>query len=193
MNTSDFVVQSLSWVWLFAISLIEAHQASLSFTISQSLLKFLAMESMMLSSYLILCHSLHMLLLVFPSTRVFFSESAVCIWLQYWSFSISPSIVYLGLIYFRVDWFELLAVQGTPKNLLQHYNWKAWVVWRSVFFMAQLSQLYMTTGKKTKQNIALSMQTFVDKVMVLFFNMLSRFAISWPQTSCKTKLIVVRR
>jgi len=181
INKSVFVVQSLSWVWFFAISWTAAHKASLSFTISQSLLKFLAIGSMMLSNHLILCHPLHMLLLIFPSTRVFFSESAVCIWLQFWGWFILGLI---GLNSVQCKGFSRVFFSTTIGKK------KALIVWHSVFFMAQLSQLYMTTGKKT---LSLTIQTFVDKKISLFFNMLSRFAISWPQRSCKTKLTVVRR
>ena len=128
-------------------------------------------------SHLILCHLL-LLFLIFTSifTRVFSNELAVRIrWPKYWSFnfSISPSNEYSGLISFRVDWLDLLAVQGTLKSLLQHHSSKASVLWHSVFFMVQLSHPYMTTGK----TIALTIQIFVSKVMSLLFNTLSRFVI----------------
>ena len=139
-------------------------QASLSFTISWSLLKFMSIESVMLSNCLILCCPLLLLPSIFPSIRVFSSESALCIrWRNYWnfSFSISPSSEYSGLISFRIDWFDLLAVQGTLKSLLQHHGLKAPLFRCSAFFMVQLSHQYMTTGKNT----ALAISTFVDKVM----------------------------
>ena len=125
-------------------------------------------ELMMSSSHLIRCHSLLLLPSVFPSTRVFSNESALCIrWPKYWNFSfrISPSDEYSGLISFRIDWFDLLVVQGTLDSLLQHRSSKASILQRSVFFIVQLSHPYMTTGK----TIALTRQTFVSKVMSLFF------------------------
>ena len=128
------------------------------------------------SNHLILCHPLLLLPSIFPSIRVFSNESALCIrWPKYWSFhfSISPSKEHPGLISFRMDWLDLLAVQGTLKSLLQHHNSKASILWRSAFFLIQLSHPYMTTGK----TIALTRQTFVDKVMSLLFNMLSRLVI----------------
>ena len=131
----------------------------------------------MLSNHLILCHPLLLLPLIFPSIRVFSSESALCIrWPKYWSFSfnISPSNDYSGLISFRIDWFDLLAVGETLKNLLQHHNMKALILWCSAFPTGQLSHPYMTTGK----TIALTRQTFVSKVMSLLFNMLSRLVIA---------------
>ena len=137
----------------------------------------------MRSKHLILCHPLLLLPSIFPSIRVFSNESAVCIrWPKYWSFrlSISPSNEYSGLISFRIYWFDL-AVQGTLKSLLQHHSSKASVLWCTAFFMVQLSHPYMTTGKI----IALTIQTFVGKVMSLFFNMLSRFAIVFlPRSKC---------
>ena len=142
---------------------IAAHQALLSFTISWNLLKFMSIESVMLSNHLILCHPL-LFLSIFPSIKVFSSESALPIrWPKYWSFSfsISPSNEHLGLTSFRIDWLYLLAVCGTLKSLLQYHNPKALILWHSAFFMVQLSQLYMTTGK----NIALTIWTFVSKVM----------------------------
>ena len=142
-----------------------AHQASLSFTISWSLLRVMSIESVMPSNNLILCHPFLLLPTIFPSIRVFSSELALCIrWPKYWSFSISPSNEYLGLISFRIDWFYLLAVQGTLKSLLQHHTSKASVLWHSDFFMVQLSHPYMTTGK----TIALTIWTFVGKVMSAF-------------------------
>ena len=127
-----------------------AHQASPSFTISQSLLKLMSIESVMPSNHLIHCHPLLLLPSVFPSIRVFCNESVLCNrWPKYWSFSfsISPSNEYSGLISFRIDWFDLLAVQGTLKSLLQHHSLKASILWHSAFFMLQLSHPYMTTGK----------------------------------------------
>ena len=146
-----------------------AFQDSLSFTISTSLLKLMSIESVMPSNHLIFCHPLFLLLSIFPSIRVFSNELALRIrWPKYWSFSfsISPSNKYSGLISFRIDWFDLLAVQGTLKTLLQHHSSKASIVQRSTFFMFQLSHPYMTTGK----TIALTTQTFVGKVMALLFN-----------------------
>jgi len=136
----------------------------------------MSIESVMPSNHLILCHPLLLLPSIFPSIRVFSSESAVHIrWPKYWSFSlnISPSNEHSGLISFRMDWFDLLAVQGTLKSLLQHHSLKASILWHSAFFTVQLSHLYMTTGK----TIALTIQTFVGKVMSLVFNTLSRFVI----------------
>ena len=127
-------------------------------------------------NHLILCHPLLLLPSIFPSIRVFSKESVLCIkWPKYWSFSISPSNKYSGLISFRMDWLDLLAVQGTLKSLLQHHSSKASVLWCSAFFMVQLSHPYMTTGK----TIALTRQTFVGKVMSLLFNMLSRLVIAF--------------
>ena len=130
------------------------------------------------SNHLLLCRLLLLLPSVFPSIRVFSSESTLCIrWPKYWnfSFSINPSNEYSGLISFRMDWLDLLAVQGTLKRLLQHHSSKASILWCSAFFMVQLSHPYMTTGK----TIALTIQTFVGKVMSLLFNMLSRLVIAF--------------
>ena len=136
------------------------------------------------SNHLILCHPLLLLPSVFPSIRVFSSESVLCIrWPKYWSFSfsISPFKEYSGLSSFRIDWLDLLAVQGTLKSLLQHYSSKASILWRSVFFTVQLSHPYVTTGKTT----ALTRQTFVGKVKPLLFNMLSRLVIAFlPRGKC---------
>ena len=132
------VVQLLSCVLLFATPWTATCQGFLSFTISQSLLRFTAIELVMPSNHLILCHPLLLLPSIFPSIRVFSSELALCIrWPKYWSFSLSinPSNEYSGLIYFRIDWFDLLAVQGTLKSLLQHHNEKASILGRSAFFM----------------------------------------------------------
>ena len=147
-------------------------QASLSFSIFQSLLKFMSIVSVMPSNHLILCRPL-LLPSIFPSIRVFFNESVLCIrWPKYWSFSfsISPSNEYSGLVSFRIDWFELLAVQGTLKSLLQHHSSKALILQCSAFLIVQLSHPYMTTGK----TIALIGGTFVGKVMSPLSNMLSR-------------------
>ena len=127
-----------------------AHQASMSSTMTQSLLKFMSIESVMLSNHPILCHPHLLLPSVFPSVKVFSSESAVPIrWPKYWhfSFSISTSNEYSRLISFKIDWFDLLTVQGTPKNLLQHQSSKASILHCSAFFTVQLSHPYMTTGK----------------------------------------------
>ena len=143
-----------------------ACQAPLSSIISQSLLKFMFLELMMLFSHLILCHPLLLLPSIFPSIRVFSNESGLHIrWPKCCSFnfSISPSNEYSGLISFRIDWFDLLSVQGTLKSLLQHHSLKASILWHSAFLMDQLSHPYMTTGK----TIALTIKTFVGKVMSL--------------------------
>ena len=136
------------------------------------------------SNHLILCHPLLLLPSIFPSIRVFSNESALRIrWSKYWSFSfnISPSNEHPGLSSFRMNWLDLLAVQGTPKSLLQHHSSKASILQCSAFFIVQLSYPYMTTGK----TIALTRRTFVDKVMSLFFNMLSRLVITFlPRSKC---------
>ena len=132
-------------------------------------------ESVMPSNHLILYHPLLLLPSIFPSIRVFSNESALCIrWLKYWSFSISPSNEHSELISFMIDWFDL-AVLGTLKSLLQHHNLKALIIWHLAFFKVKLSYLYMTIRKA----IALSIQTFVGKVMSLLFSMLSRFVIAF--------------
>ena len=172
-----FVVQLLIHVRLFATPWTTACQASLAFTISQSLLKLMSIESVMSSKHFILCRSLFLLPSVFPSISVVSTEAILHIkWPKSWrfNFSISSSNEYSGLISFRIDWFDLLAVQRIPKILLQHHSLKASVLWHSAFFMVQLSHLYMTTGKTT----ALTIWTFVGKVMSLLFNTLSRFVIS---------------
>ena len=153
----------LSCVWLFVTPWTAARQASLSFNISQSLLKLMPIEFVMPSNHLILCHPLLLLLSIFPSIRIFSSESVLCIkWSKYWSFifSISPSNEYSGLISFRMEWLDILAVHGTLKSLLQHLNSKASSLQHSAFFIVHLSHPYMTTGK----NIALTRWTFVGKV-----------------------------
>ena len=176
-------VQLLS-VQLFATSWTAAPQASLSITNSWSLLKLMSIELVMPSNHLILCHPLFFPPSIFPSIRVFSSESLLHIrWPMYWSFSlnISPSNEYSGLISFRMDWLDLLAVQGTLKSLLQDHSSKASILWRSAFFIVQLSHPYMTTGK----TIALTRQTFVGKVMSLLLNMLSRLVIAFlPKSKC---------
>ena len=137
-------------VRLFATPWTAAHQASLSLTISRSLPKFMFIASVMPSSYLILWDPLLLLPLMFPSIRDFSNESSVCIrWSKHWSFSfsISPSSKYSVLISLKIDWFDLHTVQWTLRSLLQHHSWKASIVWCSAFFMVQLSQLYMITGK----------------------------------------------
>ena len=159
-HTRTFVVQSLSNVWLFAIPPTATHQASLSFTISQSLLKFISTESVMPSNHLILCHPVLLLLSIFPSIGVFSNELALHIrWPKYWSFSISSFNEHSKLIFFRIDWFDLFALQGTLKSLLQHHNSKASILQCLAFFMDQLSNLYMTSGKTT----VLTIQTFTGK------------------------------
>ena len=152
-------VQSLSSVWLFATPWTAACQASLSITNSQSPPKLMSIESVMLSKHLILCCPLLLLPSVFPRIMVFSNESALRIrWPNYWSFSfnISPSSEHPGLIFFRMDWLDLLVVQGTLQSLLQHHNSKVSILWRSVFSIVQLSHPYMTTAK----TIALARQTF---------------------------------
>ena len=171
------VVQLLSHGQLFATPWTAAYQASLSFTISLSLLKFLSMESVTPSNHLIPCHFLLLPPSIFPSIRVFSNESVLRIrWPKHRSFivSISPSNEYSGLISFRMDWLALLAFKGL-KNLLQHHSSKASILWCSAFFIVQLSHPYMTTGK----TIALTIWTFVSKVMSLLFNMVFRFVIAF--------------
>ena len=157
-------VQSLSRVRLFATPWITAHQASLSITSFQSLLRLMPIESVMPSSHLILCRPLLLLPTIPPSLGVFSNESTLHMrWPKYWSFSfsISPSNEHPGLISFRMDWLDLRAVQGTLKSLLQHHSSKASIFRCSAFFTVQLSHPYMTTGK----TIALTRQTFVGQVM----------------------------
>ena len=155
-------VQTLSCVRLFATPWTAAHQASLSITNSQSLFKLMFIESVIPSNHLILCRPLLLLPSIFPSIRVFSKESVLHIrWPKYWScsFSISSYNEYSGLIYFRMDWFDILAVQGTLKSLLQHHSSKASIFRCSAFFTVQLSHPYMTTGK----TIALNRRTFLAK------------------------------
>ena len=157
-------VQSLSRLRLFATPWTAACQASLSITNTWSLLKHMSIESVMPSNHLIPCCPLLLLPSIFPSIRVFSNESVLRIrWPKYWSFSfnISPSSEHPGLISFRMDWLDLLAVQGTLKSLLQHHSSKASILWRSAFFIVQFSHPYLTTGK----TIALTRWTFVGKVM----------------------------
>ena len=175
-------VQSLSHVRLFATPCTAARRAPLSFTISRSLLKLKFIELIMPFNHLILCRPLFLLPSIFASIRVFSYESALCIrWPKYWSFnfSISPSNECSGFISFRMDWLDLVAVQGTLKSLLQHQCLEASVLRCSAFFMVQLSYPYMTTVN----TIVLTIRTFVDKVISLFFNTLSRFVIAFlPRT-----------
>ena len=172
-----------SCVQPFATPWTPARQASLSLTISQSLPKFMSIASMMPSSHLILWHPL-LLPSIFPSIRNFSNESTVHIrWPKYWSFSfiISPSNDWSRLISLKIDWFDLLAVQGTFRSLLQHHRLKAYIFCHFSFFTVQLSQLYMTTGKI----IALIIWILVDRVMALLFNTLSRFVIAFlPRSNC---------
>ena len=171
-------VQLLSCVWLFATPWTTTPQASLSITNSWSLLKLMSIESVMPSNHFILCHPLLLLPSIFPSIRIFSSESLLRMrWPKYWSFSfsISPSNEHPGLISFRMDWLDLLAVQGTLKSLLQYHSSKASVLWCSAFFIVQLSHPYVTTGK----TIALTRRTCVGKVMSLLFNKLSKLDIAF--------------
>ena len=157
-------VQLLRHVRLFVTPWTAAHQVSLSITNFRSSLKLMSIESVMPSNHLILCHPLLLLSSIFPSIRVFSNELALPIrWSKYWSFSfrISLSNKYSGLISFSIDWFDLLAVQGTLKRLLQHYSSKASILWCSAFFIVQFSHPYTTTGK----TIALNRQSFVGKVI----------------------------
>ena len=160
---------------------VGAGQASWSITNSQSPLKLMSIELVMPSSHLILCRPLLLLPSIFPNIRVFSNESVLRIrWPKYWSFSftISPSSEHPGLISFRMDWVDLLAVQGTLKSLLQHHSSKASILQCSGFFIVQLSHPFMTTGK----TIAFTRRTFVDKVMSLLFNMLSRLVITFSSS-----------
>ena len=159
---------SISCVQLFAKSWTATCQASLSFVVSWSLLKPMSIESVMPSSHLILCHPILLLPSIFPSIRIFSNELALCIrWPKYWSFSFSirPVNKHLGLIFFKIDCFYLLTIQETFKSHLQNHSCKASILHCSTFFMVQFSHSYMTTGK----TIALTIGTFVHKVMSLFF------------------------
>ena len=171
-------VQSLSRVRLSVTPWTAARQASLSIANSRSSVRLMSIESAMPSNHLILCCPLFLLPSIFPSIRVFSNESTLHVrWPEYWSFSfnISPSNEYSGLISFRMDWLDLLAFQGTLKSFLQHHSSKASILWRSAFFNSQLSHPYMTSGK----TIALTSQTFGGKVMSLLFSMLSRLVITF--------------
>ena len=168
-------VQSLSRVWLFVTSWIAACQASLSITSFQSSPKLKCIKSVMPSSHLILCRPLLLLPPIPPSIKVFSNMSTLRVrWPKYWSLSlsISPSKEHPRLVSFRMDWLDLLAVQGTLKSLLQHHSSKASILWRSAFFTVQLSHPYITTGK----TIASTRRIFVGKVMSLLLNMLSRLS-----------------
>ena len=160
-------VQSLSHVWLFVTPWTATRQASLSITNSQNLLKLMSIDSVTLSNHLILCRPLLLLPSIFPNISIFSNESVLHIrWSEYWSFSFSiiPSNEYSGPISFRMDWLDLLAVQGTLKSLLQHHSSKASVLQCSAFFIVQLSHPYMTTGK----TIALTRRTLVSKWCLCF-------------------------
>ena len=177
-------VQSLSQIWLFVTPWTAAHQASLSIIKSQSPLKPMSIESVMPSNHLILCRPLLFPPSIFPSIRVFSNQSAIHIrWPKYQSlsFNISPSNEHPGLIFFRMDWLDLLAVQRTLKNLLQYHSAKVSILQCSAFFIVQPSHPHLTTGK----TIALTRWTFVDKVMSLLFNMLSGLVITFlPRSKC---------
>ena len=171
-------VQLLSRVWLFVTPRISARQASLSITNSQSSLRLTSIESVMPSSHLILCHLLLLLPPIPPSIRVLSNESTLHMrWPKYWSFSFSISLSneHPGLVSFRMDWLDLLAVQGTLRSLLQHHSSQASILWCSAFFTVQLSHPYMTTGK----TIALSRWTIVGKIISMLLNMLSRLVITF--------------
>ena len=169
-------VQSLSHVRLFATPWTAARQASLSITNSWSILKLMSIVSVMPYNHFILCHPLLLPPSIFPSIRIFSTESVLSIrWPKYWSFSISPSNEYPGLISFRMDWLDLLAVQGTLKSLLQHHSSKASILRHSALFIVQVSHQYMTTGKI----IALTRWNFVGKVMPLLSNKFSRLVITF--------------
>ena len=149
-----------------------ACQASLSFTISQSLLKLMPIESVMPSNYLILCRPLLLLPSIFPSISIFSNESALCIrWPKYWSFSVSSINEYLGLIFFRIDRFDLLAVQGTPKSLLQHHSSKESILQCSAFFIVQLSHLYVTTGEIIALTISTSVSISVHLYLYFYLSL----------------------
>ena len=182
-NTTSSI-QSLSHVWFFVIQWTAARQASLSITNSQSLLKLTSMESVMPSNHLILCCPLLLPPSIFPSIRVFSIESILHIrWPKYWSFifSISRFNEYSGLLSFRIECFDLLAVQRTLKSLLQHHSSKASILQHSALFVSQLSHPYITTRK----TIALTRWTFVGKVMSLLFNMLSKVVVTFlPRNKC---------
>ena len=177
----------------FAIPRTVTDQASLSFTVFWSLLKLMSIESVMLSNHLVLCHPFLLLPSIFPRIRVFSCELVLCVrWPEYWSFSfsISTSNEYSGLISFGIDWFDPFAVQGTLKSLFQHQNSKASILWHSALFMVQLSHPYMTTEK----TIALTIRPFVCKVMSVLFNMLSRIIIAFlPRSEPLKKLLYIKK
>ena len=155
-------------------------QVPLSSTISWNLLTSISSELVMPFNHLVLCHPLLLLPSIFPSITVFSNASALRIrWPKYWSFSISSFNKYSGLSSFRINWFDLLAVQGTVKSLLQHHSWKASILWHLTFLMVQLSHPYVTTGK----TIALTILNFVGKVTSLLFSMLSRLVIAFLSRS----------
>ena len=171
-------VQSLSHIRLLATPWTAPCQASLSNTNSQSLLKLMSTELVIPSNHLILCHPLLLPSSIFPSIRVFSNESVLCIrWPKYWcfSFNINPSNEYSGLISFRIDWFDLLAVQGTLKSLLQHHSSKASILQHSALFIVQLSHPYVTTRK----TISLTIWICFSKAMSLHFNTLYKFVIAF--------------
>ena len=175
----DYQFSSVAQLWLTLCDPMDHSMPGLlSITNSWSLPKLMSIESGMPSNHLILCHPLLLLPLLFPSIRVFSNESVLCIrWPKHWRFSfrISPSNEYSGLIFFRKDWLDHPAIQGTLKSLLQHHSSKASILWHSAFFTVQLSHPYMTIGKA----IALTRWTFVGKVMSLLFNMLSRLVVTF--------------
>ena len=176
------IVHLLSYVWLSVTSWTVTCQASLSFIISWSFLKLMSIVLMMPSNHLILCHPLLLLPSIFPGIRVFSNELALHLrWPKYCSFSTSPSNEYSGLISFAIDWFDLPAVQGTLKSLLQNHSLKASVLQCPFLFMVQFSHPYMTTVK----TIFFTLQNLVGKVMSLLFNTLSRFVIAlFPRSKC---------
>ena len=176
------LIQLLSHVQLFATQWTAAYQASLSMTNFQSLLKLVSMELVMPSNHLTLCYPLLFLPSILPSIRVFPNKSVLHIrWPKDWSFSfsISPSNEHSGLNSFRMNWLDLLAVQGTPKSLLQHHSSRASILWCSALLMVQFSHPYVTTGK----TMVLTRWTFVSKVMSLLFNMLSRLVMPFLSRS----------
>ena len=187
---SVVVIHSSSCVWFLVNPWTEQRQAVLSLTLYQSLPKFMSNEAVIPSNHLTLCHPLLLLPSIFPSIRVFSSEPALLIrWPEYlsFSFSISPSKEYSGLISFKMDWFDFFAFQGTLRSLLQHHSTKASILQHSAFSIVQLSHLYMTTGK----TIALIIQTFVGKVMFLLFNTLCTFFIAFqPKSNCHNGVLI---
>ena len=170
-------VQSLSCVWFFATPWTAAHQAFLCIINSWSLLKLKSIKLVMHSNHIILCGPLLLLPSIFPCIRVFSKESVHIRWPKYWNFNfrISTSKEYSGLISFKIDWFDVISVQGTLMNLLQHYSSKAPIFWCSAFFIVQLSHPNMTMGK----TIGFIRRAFVSKVIILLFDMLSRLVIAF--------------